>query len=54
MTFAPGPDGWEVTEVTNLSTGYFPEASFWPAVARALDRTGFAHPGRFAGHAEED
>jgi hypothetical protein len=47
MTFGLGPDGWEVTEVTNLSTGYCPEADSWPAVARALDRTGVAHPGRF-------
>jgi hypothetical protein len=47
MTFGQGPDGWEVTEAANLSTGYCPEASSWPAVARALDRTGLAHPGRF-------
>lgn len=46
-TAGQGPDGWEVTEVTNLLTGYCPEASSWPAVARALDRTGLAHPGRF-------
>jgi hypothetical protein len=47
ITFERGPDGWEVTSVTNQSTGYCPEASSWPGVGRALDRIGVPHPGRF-------
>ena len=47
IAFGEGPNGLEVTEVTNQSTGYCPEASSWPAVAHALDRAGLAHPGRF-------
>jgi hypothetical protein len=47
ITFEPGPGGWEVTSVTNQSTGYCPEASSWPAVGRALDRIGVPHPNRF-------
>jgi hypothetical protein len=47
ITFERGPNGWEVTSVTNQSTGYCPEGSSWPAVARALDRIGVPHPGRF-------
>ena len=38
---------WAVHEVTNLSTGYCPDLDSWHAVARALDRAGVAHPGRF-------
>lgn len=37
----------EVVEVSNLSTGYCPEPSSWPAVARALESAGISHPGRF-------
>jgi hypothetical protein len=33
--------------VSNQSTGYCPEPASWPAVARALDAAGIAHPGRF-------
>ena len=47
IAFGAGPNGLAVTEVTNQSTGYCPEASSWPAVADALDRAGVAHPGRF-------
>ncbi len=36
-----------VTEVSNQSTGYCPDPDCWPAVARALDRLGLAHPGGF-------
>ncbi|WP_406264059.1 hypothetical protein OH779_13285 [Actinacidiphila glaucinigra] len=46
ITFAAGEDGgWEVTEVSNQSTGYCPdpEAS-WPALAEALDHAGLARP----------
>jgi hypothetical protein len=47
ITFEKGQDGWEVVSATNQSTGYCPEPSSWPAVARALDRIGVPHPGRF-------
>jgi hypothetical protein len=47
ITFEKGPDGWEVTAATNQSTGYCPEPSSWPAVARALDRIGVTRPGWF-------
>jgi hypothetical protein len=47
ITFEKGPDGWKVTSVTNQSTGYCPEVSSWPAVARALDQIGVPHPSRF-------
>jgi hypothetical protein len=39
--------GVSVTDVSNQSTGYCPEPESWPAVARALDEAGIAHPGRF-------
>lgn len=47
ITFEEAPGGWEVTSASNQSTGYCPEASSWPAVARPLDRIGVPHPGRF-------
>ncbi len=47
IAFARQADGWEVTSATNQSTGYCPEPSSWPAVARALDRAGVRHPGWF-------
>jgi len=47
ITFERGTRGLEVTSATNQTTGYCPEASSWPAVARALDRMGVCHPGRF-------
>ena len=47
ISFGRGPGGWEVTSVTNQSTRYCPEVASWPAVARALDRIGVPHPGRF-------
>jgi hypothetical protein len=43
MTF----EGPHVVGVTNQSTGYCPEPESWPAVARALDSAGIAHPGAF-------
>jgi hypothetical protein len=43
----PSASGWEVVEVSNLSTGFCPEPECWPAVAAALDRAGLPHPGRF-------
>jgi hypothetical protein len=33
--------------VSNLSTGYCPESTSWPAVAAALERAGVAHPGAY-------
>ena len=47
IAFEQGPDGPEVTSVTNQSTGYCPESGSWPAVAAALDRIAVPHPGRF-------
>jgi hypothetical protein len=47
FSFERGPTGWEVTSVTNQSTGYCPEPDSWSAVARALDRIGVPHPGQF-------
>lgn len=47
ITFERGSGGWEVTAVTNQSTGYCPEASSWQAVASALDKIGVPRPGRF-------
>lgn len=38
---------WAVTVVSNQSTGYCPDLSSWPAVARALDRAGLARPDGF-------
>ncbi|MFD9123618.1 hypothetical protein [Kitasatospora sp. NPDC059571] len=39
--------GWQVSEVTNQSTGYCPDLPCWTAVARALDRAGLARPEGF-------
>ncbi|MFL6074129.1 MAG: hypothetical protein ACJ73S_12100 [Mycobacteriales bacterium] len=47
IAFACRPSGWAVTEVTNQSTGYCPDASCWPAVAAALDHAGLPHPPAF-------
>ena len=47
ITFEWGRGGWEVTSVTNQSTGYCPEGSSWPAVGQALDLLGVPHPGWF-------
>ncbi|MEU7951717.1 hypothetical protein AB0B62_11065 [Micromonospora chalcea] len=47
MAFAPAGGGWRAGEVTNQSTGYCPDPDCWPAVAKALDRIGVPHPGRF-------
>jgi hypothetical protein len=38
---------WAVAHVSNLSTGYCPDAGCWPAVQTALAHAGIAHPGRF-------
>ncbi|MGW1323081.1 hypothetical protein ACWD64_11180 [Streptomyces antibioticus] len=42
-----GPQGWEVEEISNQSTGYYPDPDCWPAVAAALDRAGVGQPDRF-------
>jgi hypothetical protein len=39
--------GWEVSEVSNQSTGYCPDPDSWPAVAAALDRAGVVRPDGF-------
>jgi hypothetical protein len=44
MFFSSKP---ELEEVSNQSAGYCPEPESWPAVARALDRVGIKHPGKF-------
>jgi hypothetical protein len=47
MFFAATGGGVEVSEVSNLSTGFCPEPESWRAVRDALDRIGVRHPGRF-------
>lgn len=49
MTFSLG-DGVEVIEVTNQSTGYYPEPDSWWAVARALQQVNIPHPNDFTTH----
>jgi hypothetical protein len=45
VTFAAS--GRAVIAISNQSTGYCPEPGSWPAVQRALDALGLAHPGAF-------
>lgn len=45
--FVREADGWAVSEVSNQSTGYCPDISSWPAVARALDDIGLGRPSGF-------
>lgn len=47
MFFAVQGDDVRVEEISNQSTGYCPEPESWAAVAAALDRAGFEHPGGF-------
>ncbi|MFF3211694.1 hypothetical protein ACFYYB_13670 [Streptomyces sp. NPDC002886] len=48
ITFTHDPaTGWTAAEVSNLSTGYCPDLTAWPAVAAALDRAGIGHPAAF-------
>lgn len=47
MSFREESGRWMVDEVSNQSTGYCPDVGSWSAVADALDRAGFAHPGGF-------
>jgi hypothetical protein len=48
MTFFLTGSQIEVTYVTNQSTGYCPEPTSWPAVAKALDKLGISHPNQFS------
>jgi hypothetical protein len=47
MSFERDRRGWRLSEVTNQSTGYCPEASTWAAVGRSLEAIGVRHPGSF-------
>lgn len=47
MGFERSDGAWAVTQVSNQSTGYCPDAESWPAVAAALDRAGIGHPAGF-------
>ncbi|WP_373463531.1 hypothetical protein [Streptomyces sp. B4I13] len=47
ISFRRTPDGPQVHEVSNQSTGYCPDPDSWPAVAAALDRAGIARPDGF-------
>ncbi|GGM14929.1 hypothetical protein GCM10010129_68930 [Streptomyces fumigatiscleroticus] len=42
ISFTREADRWAVSEVSNQSTGYCPDVSSWPEVARALDDVGLA------------
>jgi hypothetical protein len=48
MTFTIRSSSFNVTWVTNQSTGYCPEPDSWPAVAAALARAGIAAPEGFS------
>lgn len=45
--FERDADRWAVHYVSNQSTGYCPDVTSWPAVARALDGAGLPHPDGF-------
>ncbi|WP_030303907.1 hypothetical protein [Streptomyces katrae] len=47
MTFHEESGQWVVSEVSNQSTGYCPDISSWPAVAKALDAARIEHPSGF-------
>ncbi|WP_345044842.1 hypothetical protein [Streptomyces sannanensis] len=47
MSFAREAGEWAVSEVSNQSTGYCPDVTSWPTVARALDLAGLGHPAGF-------
>jgi len=48
MTFFMTGSQIEVTYATNQSTGYCPEPTSWPAVAKALDKLAISHPNKFS------
>ncbi|MGW0964794.1 hypothetical protein [Streptomyces sp. NPDC002516] len=45
--FVREADRWTVSEVSNQSTGYCPDACSWAEVARALDAAGLPRPSGF-------
>lgn len=47
ISFVHEAGRWAVGDVSNHSTGFCPDVSSWPAVARALDLAGLAHPSDF-------
>ncbi|MFG2432576.1 hypothetical protein [Streptomyces sp. NPDC048590] len=47
ISFMHEADRWAVSEVSNQSTGYCPDISSWPEVARALDDVGLRRPSGF-------
>lgn len=44
MSFREESGQWVVGEVSNQSTGFCPDISSWPAVAKALDAAGIERP----------
>ncbi|OIJ64045.1 hypothetical protein [Streptomyces mangrovisoli] len=47
ISFVREPERWAVSEVSNHSTGYCPDVTSWPDVARALDVVGLGRPSGF-------
>lgn len=47
MSFHNEGGQWALDGASNQSTGYCPDASSWPAVARALEQVGLPHPAGF-------
>lgn len=47
MGFARVAGSWQVSLVSNLSTGYCPDLDSWNAIAAALAAAGIAHPDTF-------
>lgn len=47
ITFAQQQNHWLVSEISNLSTGYCPDATSWAAVETSLDRAYLDHPHTF-------
>ncbi|KPI32880.1 hypothetical protein OV450_6910 [Actinobacteria bacterium OV450] len=47
MSFREESGRWVVAEVSNQSTGFCPDVSSWPAVAKTLDAAGIEHPSGF-------
>ncbi|MGW4028764.1 hypothetical protein ACWEFL_05470 [Streptomyces sp. NPDC004838] len=47
ISFVREAGRWAVGEVSNQSTGYCPDVTSWPEVARALDDVGLGRPSGF-------
>ncbi|RKG84381.1 hypothetical protein [Corallococcus terminator] len=47
LHFRKTAQGWDVSEVSNQSTGYCPDTSCWAAVAQAFSRAGIGGPAGF-------